>query len=210
MNGLSKKEQKKLEKTVDNDKNVCYIQIKLTNTGRRGKDDGMIWRIRLIYGALLGVCTYTDHRTGKISNQCILFGLGLGILMRWLYGGIFMCLRTGVQSALVFTVFYFLWQLRMVGGGDVKLFLMASVYLAEQIWTYLFLVLVCNAVYGLWFMVKKGNVGRRFSLLYAYVNACVREQKLLSYPFETEVEREDGGIRMAYGAAAAYVWLLFI
>lgn len=93
----------------------------------------------------------------------------------------------------------------MIGGGDVKLLFMASLYLRGQTPVYLFTAAVFTAAGGVLLLLKRGTLLRRFFVLIDYVKECVSRSVLLPYPFTTEQEKKEGGIAAAYGFFLSYL-----
>lgn len=94
----------------------------------------MIEQIKLLTaGMLLLRAVYTDVKKGRIENPLIVTGLMCGIL--------FAAIRDGPQgirhsirmSAIVCTALFFLFVLKGLGAGDIKLFCVLAVFFPSQI-----------------------------------------------------------------------------
>lgn len=80
--------------------------------------------------ALLGVACATDIRSRRIPNLLVatamLTGIGVGVM----HDGVAGMLRALAASITGLVIWLPLWSMRMVGGGDVKLFAAGSAWLS--------------------------------------------------------------------------------
>ena len=88
---------------------------------------GLVLMIPLLIRAV-----YTDVKTGKIENKLILMGLIMGVLLKYVTGGV-----TGVLEGLKMAFFitaalFLLFIIGGMGAGDIKLITVLSVIFPEQ------------------------------------------------------------------------------
>ncbi|KZX15413.1 type IV leader peptidase family protein [Methanobrevibacter cuticularis] len=57
----------------------------------------------------------------KLTYSLIAFGITINIIFSWIYGDISYTVNSLLLGVIIFVTSYFLWKLRLWGGGDVKL-----------------------------------------------------------------------------------------
>ena len=162
---------------------------------------------KILLFVLLGIGVISDYRTDKISNWLCLPGGIMGFFLIWRQEG-----SVGIEDAIVgmlaiMGILIPLWVLHVIGGGDVKLMMMASCYLGTYVLKLLAISAVCSAIYGIFLLGRRRNLRRRMGLLVAYCQECVLARTIRPYPFDKneKEDREDGGIHISYAVLAGYV-----
>ncbi len=123
-----------------------------------------------------------DFRNRKISNWQILFGLGIGFLFLLKEGG-----RENVADGLIgmclpFVLLFLLYAFRTLGAGDVKLFMVAGLFLGKSgvlkgmCWAFLF-----GGILALCKMIKTKGVKTRFQYLGNYVKYMFKTRSMEVY-----------------------------
>ena len=111
--------------------------------------------------AILGVSSYTDIRTGNVSNRIWLIGAGMGLIIRaFTYSP-----KWFMSVAFVIVLSYIIWKFTTLGGADIKclVFLGIPLMLDE-----IFVVLL---------------FGFMLSLVYVYYMKKVKDIKVGNFPF---------------------------
>lgn len=87
----------------------------------------------LVLVLVLARAVYTDVKKGIIENALIIFGFLAGVGFCFFKGGlpeVWFSLRT---AGLIFLSLFFLFVLKGLGAGDIKLFCVIAVFLREEI-----------------------------------------------------------------------------
>lgn len=140
--------------------------------------------VRGVLTILLTVAAVGDVRTGRISNWLILSGLGMGLSYHiWCEGPIGIiafCVHAGVPVVLLF----FLFLMRALGAGDIKLFSMiSSIYSFREWCLCLAAAFVIGALWALVRMVRLHNLNRRLLGFFLYIRTLFSERSFFAYPF---------------------------
>lgn len=93
----------------------------------------MKWLTVMTVLVLLIRAVYTDVRRGKIENSCIVAGMITGLLLAYGGGGIEKLWISIKMAAILLTAMFFLFLIKGLGAGDIKLLCMIAVYFPEQI-----------------------------------------------------------------------------
>lgn len=111
-----------------------------------------------------------DLRLNRISNRYLLVIWGIGFGMRIVERGAEGFLLGTILSLLPVIVLYFLYQMRALGAGDVKLFAAVGVYLSiELLIQWIAFSFLCGALIALWVLLKKQIFRQRLMYLSQYV-----------------------------------------
>lgn len=123
----------------------------------------------------LSAACLEDLKTGKISNALALGTLLCGLGER-LYEGGGRSLGEGLLCALVWLgLAYPLYQLAMVGAGDVKLLAALQSYFSfEKGMKYLYCMLLMAGMFAFTKMLKQKSLRSRFRYFASYVTTSVR------------------------------------
>lgn len=93
----------------------------------------MKWIKWLIVTAILIRAVYTDTKDGKIENRIILMGLFLGLTLSFGEGGMQEVLEGIKMAGIILAGLFFLFVVKGLGGGDIKLFCVLAVFFPKQI-----------------------------------------------------------------------------
>lgn len=149
-----------------------------------------------------------DFKEARIPNWlCGVFAF-LGVFWHLHSYGIGVALAVGKNALLIFAVMFPFWLWKVIGGGDVKLFLTAALYLGERAFYLVFFSAVGTAVYGIFLMAYRGNFKERMYHFYRYVKEDVIRDGHILYPFDrrSEADCESGGVLVSVGVLAGYVF----
>lgn len=162
---------------------------------------------KILLFILLVINVILDYRSDRISNRMCLLGGMIGLFLVGSQKGL-----TGIEDVIIGIIVIMgillpFWILHIIGGGDVKLMMMASCYLGIHVLKLLAVSAVCSAVYSIFLLGMRRNVRRRMTLLLTYCRECVLEGTMQAYPFDKNrrEDREDGGIHISYTVLAGYV-----
>ena len=125
--------------------------------------------------------------------------------LAWLTGfGLVRSLSFLLCGAGVLLVFYLPARLRMLGGGDAKLFAVAASFLGIHTFlTCLFFTFLTAAALSVFKLVRHPELSRRFAYFFTYAGSAVSSGRLPEY---RGPQREAARVPMA--AAAFAGWLL--
>lgn len=91
----------------------------------------MKWIGNLIVAALLARAVYTDRKEGRIENRLLLAGLVSGLLLSCVNGGAKGFLDSLKTMGIIFVALFFLFLIKGLGAGDIKLFCVLAVFFPE-------------------------------------------------------------------------------
>lgn len=155
----------------------------------------------------LSLAVFFDYKKAKIPNWlCLIFG-GIGLGMHVVSYGTNVAFALGKQALLIFAVLFPFWLWKVLGGGDVKIFMTAALYLGERVFHLLFLGIVATAVYSVFLMASRGNFLERMQHFYCYVRDDVGTRGSISYPFDRDSQEDcqSGGVLVSVGVLAGYL-----
>ena len=123
---------------------------------------------------LMAACWY-DYRKKKIPNLLILAVFILGVGWRLWREGITGSLFYLGQTAAVLIPMYFLFQIGVVGAGDVKLFGVTAGFLPfNKLFLFLFVSLLIAAMLSLIKLMKHRNLVKRMRHLACYLAEAMK------------------------------------
>ena len=163
----------------------------------------------LAFAAVMTLALVWDVRERRIPNTLIVSGLVLGFGLR-VIGGL-PALGTGLAGAALALVLTFpLFALRAMGGGDVKLFVVAGMFLGPK--AFLLALLASALVGGVLGLAVALQSGVLVTALLRTRDLAVRAATLGRAGDRMTLE-SAGAITVPYGAAIAIgsiaVWFLF-
>lgn len=89
----------------------------------------------LVLAVLLMRAVFTDVKKGIIENGLVLFGFIAGIGLAYLEGGIPLVLTSIKMAGIILAALFFLFVIKGLGGGDIKLFMVLAVFLQKEVIT---------------------------------------------------------------------------
>ena len=153
---------------------------------------------------LMAACWY-DYRKKKIPNLLILVVLVYGVGWRLWWEGMIGSLFYLGQAAAVMIPMYFLFQIAVIGAGDVKLFGVTAGFLPfNKLFLFLFVSLLIAAVLSLIKLMKHKDFVKRMRHVFCYLAAAMRNGWAF-YP-ESGMELPEAGICLS---GPIFVGLLF-
>lgn len=164
----------------------------------------MLHGILLIF---LSLAVVFDFKEARIPNWlCLGFGV-LGAGIHFSSYGANVVFALGKQALLIFAVLFPFWLWRIIGGGDVKIFMTVAIYLGEKVFHLLFLGAVGTALYSIFLMASRGNFRERMHHFYCYVRDDVGKGRSFIYPFDRESQEDcqSGGVLVSVGVLAGYL-----
>lgn len=92
----------------------------------------MKWIGNLMVAALLVRAVYTDRKEGKIKNRLLLAGFVSGLLFSYLNDGTKGVLDSLRAMGIIFLALFFLFLIKGLGAGDIKLFCVLAAFFPEE------------------------------------------------------------------------------
>ena len=156
--------------------------------------------------SLLTVAAVQDIESGKVSNRLIVTGLMIGIIVQvtadrvW---GVYYFLR---NISVPVILLYLLFQMRVLGAGDIKLFSMiGSILTIGELFRCMAYSFLTAGTAAVLFLAVDTNRRQRLLCAVGYLFHILRSGEITPYPIDHETER----IRFAFsvpilfGTAAA-------
>ncbi|MBR5578794.1 MAG: prepilin peptidase [Lachnospiraceae bacterium] len=138
---------------------------------------------------ILLAAVYEDYRKGIIPNKLIILGFILGII-RLIIGkeiGELLLYLPGILIPIL--LFYPIFKIGGIGGGDLKLFSMMGIYLSFWQLIYSILLTFIIAAFLSWFqMILNHNFKQRISYLFSYIQQIIKSGTIHYYYPDTEQE----------------------
>lgn len=173
--------------------------------------NGRAVKYLIILLAFLGIATGIDYEEDRIPNWLCLTGGICGLILGWNQGRTVVVRERCFGVIIIFLLLLPFWIWKVIGGGDVKLFMMAACYLGTGCWRVLLLSLFVTGVHSLYLLVSRKNFKERMEVFGRYCYDVVRRGRRSSYPFSGEIEEQKaGGIHISFGVLLGYVVFVFI
>lgn len=129
---------------------------------------------------LLFLSALSDLKTNRIPNGFILLGILSGILCSILAGRNLLTIPASVL--LAFLLLYPLFQIGVLGAGDVKLFVMIGCFYGVRDLAYIMAgAFVIGAAFSLGKLITEKNARERFRYFFAYLYETGRSRRLRIY-----------------------------
>lgn len=111
---------------------------------------------------LLIIAVVLDIKCYKISNRLILIGYFLALAIRCAQNGLFQIIYVLVNISIPVIVLYLLYQMRMIGAGDVKLFSMIGSFVnLKEVMVCIVFSFAIGAVFALVKLLYTRNMAKR-------------------------------------------------
>lgn len=155
---------------------------------------------------LLIAAAVQDIQSGKVSNRLIAAGLMAGAVFQITeYGAMGACYFLRNISVPVI-LFYLLFQMRVLGAGDIKLFSMTGGMLAiEELRRCMAYSVIAAGAGAAFFLAADQNRRKKLAFAAAYLRACVKAGRALPYrpPFASEQMSFACSVPILFGAMLA-------
>ena len=145
---------------------------------------------------ILLAAVYTDYRQGRIPNWMIIFGFISGLVIRFLHGGFSTGLDGILGAVFLAAVFYPVFKIGGLGGGDIKLFAVVGSYLGIKGGiTSLIFAFIFGAIFSLVKMLHFHNFKERIYYFASYMTDIILTGKWKLYESGegTSFGEEDAG-----------------
>ena len=120
--------------------------------------------LRILVAVIVTVAAATDLRSRKIPNWLTLSGASAGLLLNWNISGLAGVIGSLAGMALGFGAYFFLYCLRAMGAGDVKLMAAVGAIIGPENWIRVFIATAfAGGVLALALMIWKGRVRETLS-----------------------------------------------
>lgn len=163
-----------------------------------------------VLSLILSLAVVFDFKGNRIPNRLCLLGGITGILFTLYKKGV-----SGLSFHLLWAagfglLFSLLWTWNMIGGGDVKLIIMAALVLGNQATSFLLCSGMCVGIHALLIMMTRKNYQKRMGHFFQYFMKCFQKRRILPYEFDRVKDVDDGGIRITYGLLAGHLLALAV
>lgn len=129
---------------------------------------------------LLFLSALSDLKTDRIPNGFILLGIASGILCGILSGRDLWAVPSSVF--LAFLLLYPLFQIGVMGAGDVKLFVMIGCFYGARDLAYIMAgAFVIGAVFSLAKLIAERNGRESFLYFFSYLHETIRSRRIKPY-----------------------------
>ena len=162
-------------------------------------------RLVLLF-ALLSMAAVQDVRSGRISNRLIAAGLMIGIavqILEYQMWGVYYFLR---NISVPVILFYLLFQMRVLGAGDIKLFSMiGSILTTEELFRCMAYSFAAAGAGAAFFVLAGKNPGLKMRFSGGYMLDIIKTGKIESYrpPYEKESVLFAFSVPVLFGTAVA-------
>lgn len=160
---------------------ILYVLVLFCN---RRKDCSMFQSVMLLSAAM--VAAGMDLRFGKVKNWWIVFLLSSGLAYQlkmegWMGFSVFFC-----GAALPLLLLFPLFRFRMMGAGDVKLFMaLGGLMGGSRILTCMAASFFLGGILSLFILLFWGNLFSRLRYFTDYIQLCVNTGKIHPYRKES-------------------------
>ena len=130
---------------------------------------------KILLEALVVLAAFLDLRSRRIPNWLTGAGVVAGLGVSAFFSG-WVGLQNGLLGMLLALVVYgFLFALRAMGGGDVKLMAAVGAFTGPQPWLYIFAITsVVGGVFAVITLVTRGGLWRTLSNVAAIAGSLIR------------------------------------
>lgn len=158
-------------------------------------------------GILIGVfsiAVYTDWRSYRIPNWCILIGMAAGLIMTAMSYSVLGVVESVIDMFIIFSSFYPFYLLGGIGAGDVKLFMLTGCYIrGEALLHYLLTTMVIAAVISMIKMILFAESRERLFYLGRYLRKVALTGAVDEY--EIDKAQKKSVIRLSIPALISLV-----
>lgn len=147
----------------------------------------------LLLCVFLCVACYYDYRFCRIPNWLVCMVFGLGTVSAVMTGGLMMLSHYVICGALLVILFYPLFRIGVIGGGDVKLYGVCCGFFAEdKILMFLFFSLLVAAIFSLIHFIRRADFRERITYLFSYVKGVADSGRWVLYWNDLREKRRSG------------------
>ncbi|MCR5641257.1 MAG: A24 family peptidase [Lachnospiraceae bacterium] len=131
---------------------------------------------------VLIIAAVYDCKSFRIPNTLILIGYGIGMIAAVVSGGASGLLHAVMRAAIPILGLYFLFYIRALGAGDLKLFSVIAIMCStEEFMDFIIFSFAIGAAISLIRLFLNGQLIVRFSNFVNYIRACVQEGQVGPY-----------------------------
>lgn len=152
---------------------------------------------------ILLAAVFCDLKTWKIRNECIFFGVAMGIY--------YMILEQSYISSLfgMLLPIFLLWPLfyiRALGAGDIKLFSVLGIFYGYQkIVSFIIVAFIIAAIISIIHIIKSNNLKVRMQYFICYISNVITTKKISNY----YCKQQDGTSPVIHFSIAIVMSYLF-
>lgn len=154
---------------------------------------------------LLFMAVTLDLRDGKIPNGLTMLVLTISVIVRFARDGPGSALEIMLDVLWPALILYFLFYIRVLGAGDIKLICgMAPLLGTADTLKLVIISFVLAAGFSCWRIFSKHEFLERMENLFLNVKACVECKRILKY---STIERKSSFIRFSVFILAGFIVL---
>lgn len=145
------------------------------------------------------IVIYSDLRSYKIPNICIVAGIITGLIITGMSYSIAGLFEAIAGISIIFIVFYPFYLLRGIGAGDVKLFMMVGCYIrGTELFNYIFVTMAIAAIWSIVKIAVFTESRKRLYYLAGYIKKIIYTGAVDIY--EIDKTQKDSVIRLSIPA----------
>lgn len=149
---------------------------------------------------LLAVAMWEDLRSRKVPNQLLLVGLSLILVLIVLTQGFGGLVNSGLSFLTACVVVLPLYFLRVMGGGDVKLFVVISLLFSwQQVLLALFAAMIWGSLLGIFQVILQGQIMK-------FLHNLMALAQRVKLPAES-THKMPFTVALFFGFATSFFWV---
>lgn len=189
--------------TIYKCKNILYTKGAIGNNTERRK------RIQYSIIGILILAVLFDLYSYKIPNALIVTGIGMGILYAGWNAGWKGLLDSIAGIGLPVAFLFILFQLRMLGAGDIKLFAVIGGIIGHHVLVVMLYSFLAGGVLSAVQMFVHHNLVHRMKWFWNYIRTCFRARQVIPYESGFYQGNKENTIHFSIAVGIGYsVWLL--
>ncbi len=141
------------------------------------------------------IACYTDFKFSKIRNKYVLPFILIGVVLNSIIYGLDGTKSSFLGIVIPFVIFLLFFAIRMLGGGDIKLFMAIGSLLGFPIIIYIIIYsFICTGILGVFVLIKKRILLKRLYYMYSWFKGLLYKNYT---PYNYKAQ--DAGIKMSFG-----------
>lgn len=161
----------------------------------------------LAVAVIVTIAAIQDARTGRISNRLIFTGYVQGIIVCIFINGPGGIVNYLVRIGWPIAILYFLFLVRGLGAGDIKLFSVISGFLTGDVTiSVIILSIVIGAGISCRRILKEQDIQERLYNLKDYIVSCVSQKRVSEF---STLDKESSHIHFAVCIMFGYIFTIF-
>ncbi len=151
----------------------------------------------------------SDLRSYKIPNALIVTGIGMGILYAGYRAGWNGLLDSIAGIGLPVALLFILFQLRMLGAGDIKLFAVIGGMIGHQVLDVMLYSFLAGGILSAIQMVVHRSLVSRMKWFWNYIQTCLKARQIIPYECGFYQGNKENTIHFSIAVGIGYgCWLM--